>query len=208
MPTATSLPQWQAYFSGQAMLETQASPTLSFVEPMLRRRLSRLSRLLLAAARPCADHASEPYQLVFANQHGELNTTVQLLQSLALGETPSPMGFSLSVHNTAAGLYSIAQACPAPSSALAAGPQTLFAALIEAYSRLHNGVEQVVVAYAEEPLPALLQAYQVGQPSCLALGLLLQRANGFSLSLTPQLSSLDLIAQLTAQAADRYALLA
>lgn len=200
-PGIATTAQWQALLAGEVPVSDDASPAVTFVEPLLRRRLSRLSRLLLAVAKPCVDAAVGRYQLVFANRHGELTTTVQLLQSLAQGETPSPMGFSLSVHNTAAGLYSIACADRAPATALAAGSQTLFAALVEAQALLASGVESVVVAYAEEPLPPIYRNFDHAQVHPTAVGLTLVSAADSRLPVAPTMDALALIRHLCAVSA-------
>ncbi len=173
MPGIFTPEQWAAYVAGQLQPSDEATPSVTFVEPMLRRRLSRLSRQLLAVAKPCAEVAPGSRAMVFASQHGELTTTVQLLQALAKQETPSPMGFSLSVHNTAAGLYSIATRDQAPATAIAAGQHTLKAALIEAYGQLHNGADSVVMAYAEEPLTAVYAPFADAETPLCAIGLCL-----------------------------------
>jgi hypothetical protein len=138
---------------------------------MQRRRLSRLSRLALSAAHSCA---GERHFLptVFASRHGEIHRTLGLLGDLAHNEPLSPMAFSLSVHNTASGLYSITTGNTAPSTAIAAGADTLSMAMIEAIGQLQRH-DEVMVVYAEEPLPAEYGAFASNDNSAL-LGLALR----------------------------------
>lgn len=151
-PGVSTPEEWQEWAVGKrAIADAPDSPPVDFIPAMQRRRLSRLSRLSLAAAYSCA---GSDYQLpaVFASRHGEIHRTLGLLSDLAQDEPLSPMAFSLSVHNTASGLYSIATGNTAPSTAIAAGADTLPMAIIEAMGQLQRH-DEVMVVYAEEPLP-------------------------------------------------------
>ena len=65
----------------------------------------------------------------------------------------SPAMFKNSVHNTAAGVFSIAAKNKGFTTALAAGDHTLGASLFEAYGLLATGEKEVVIALADEQLP-------------------------------------------------------
>jgi Beta-ketoacyl synthase, N-terminal domain len=119
---------------------------------MLRRRLGPLAKTLLHVANECA--AGLPaVRLVLASQHGELSYTLTMLRSLAAGEPVSPTLFSLSVHNSPTGIFSILRRDRTPSTAIAAGEETLGHALLEAYCQLDDGEEPVLMVYADAPLP-------------------------------------------------------
>ena len=165
---------WQRWAEqGAAALpaETAAAP-VEFVEPMLRRRLSPLSRVALHCAH-AALAGERAEQWVFASRHGELGTTVNLLRQLAQGEALSPMGFSLSVHNSAAGLYGIAGKDATPATAIAAGRDSLQACLLEAAAMRASGVGSVLISYVEQDLPAPFQPWQDAEAPLLGLGLLI-----------------------------------
>ncbi|HQQ73774.1 MAG TPA: beta-ketoacyl synthase chain length factor [Pseudomonadales bacterium] len=171
-PGISTPEEWQAWADGtRPIAAAPDSPPVDFIPAMQRRRLSRLSRLSLAAAYSCA---GEKHNLptVFASRHGEIHRTFGLLSDLAQNEPLSPMAFSLSVHNTASGLYSIATGNTAPSTAIAAGLDTLPMALIEAIGQLQRH-EEVMVVYAEEPLPDAYKAFAGNDYSAL-LGLALR----------------------------------
>jgi len=137
--------------------EHAAPPELKFIDPMLRRRLGPLAKILLHVANDCAADLSG-VRLVLASQHGELSYTLAMLRSLAAGEPVSPTLFSLSVHNAPAGLFSILRGERTASSALAAGEETLGHALLEAYCQLDEGEEPVLIAYGDAPLPGEYRA--------------------------------------------------
>lgn len=145
--------QWRDWAAGALAIGDPAQvPALAFIPALQRRRFSRLSRLQLQVAYDCAA-GNHSLRTIFCSRHGELHRTHGLLVELARGEPLSPMAFSLSVHNTGSGLYSIASGNTAPSTAIAAGRDTLAMALLEAAGQLHAGAGEVMVVFADEPLP-------------------------------------------------------
>src|SRR5690348_12368862 len=147
----------------------------------MRRRLSPLAKRMLHVAHDCAggDAALQgKLRLVFASQHGELSHTVALLRSLSAREQVSPNAFSLSVHNAAAGLLSILRNDRSESTALAAGDETLGAALAEARCQLDaDPARPVLLVYADAAFPEeyrSLAAGIEGAQSGRALALLLE----------------------------------
>jgi len=179
-PGLDSAEQWAAWARGETAVAESGAPAVDFVPPLLRRRLSELSKAALSVAFRCAQ-PGEPGEhrgrTVFASSQGEIHRTQRLLDDLARGEPLSPNAFSLSVHNTASGLYAIAGGQRAPSTAVAAGVETLEMAVIEALGALRHGAERaVMVVLAEEPLPDRYQAWSRVQPARFALALLLAPA--------------------------------
>ena len=171
-PGVSTPEEWQAWAAGtRAIADAPDSPPVDFIPAMQRRRLSRLSRLSLAAAYACAGENNH-LPTVFASRHGEIHRTLGLLNDVVQSEPLSPMAFSLSVHNTASGLYSIATGNTAPSTAIAAGLDTLPMAIIEAVGQLQRH-DEVMVVYAEEPLPAEYSQFASNDNSAL-LGLALR----------------------------------
>lgn len=170
MPEVSVHASWQTTAGSNGRIANDALPDVAFVEPMLRRRLSRLSRMLLSTAESCR-RGQVVSRYIWANRHGEIHTTAQLLSQLACGDALSPMGFSLSVHNTAAGLYSIARGDKAPATAIAAGSDTLLAALHEAFALLAVEGRDVMLVYAEEALPSMYQTFQRSEAPAFALAL-------------------------------------
>lgn len=151
-PGVESPDAWQRWARGELSIADSGSPALAFLPALFRRRLSRLSRMALQVAYDCAgdDH---DVPTVFCSRHGELTRTLGLLLDQAKGESLSPTAFSMSVHNTAAGLYSIASGNAAPSNALAAMADSLPTALVDAGAALASGrASRIMVVVAEEPV--------------------------------------------------------
>jgi hypothetical protein len=150
-----------------------SAPDLGFVDAPIRRRLSPLARMMLHVAHDCAG-ASRELRLVFASQHGELGHTVPLLRALAAGEPLSPSTFSLSVHNGAAGLFSIVRGDRSEATALAAGEGTLGQALVEARAQLDADAKPVLVVYGDGKFPDEYAPWADGAQA-RALALLIER---------------------------------
>jgi len=94
-------------------------PSLDFLEPIQRRRLSSLARGVFHCTGRIGPPGDVP--LVFASRHGEAERTLAILGDLAAGAEVSPLLFSMSVHNAVPGLLSILRGNRAPATALAPG---------------------------------------------------------------------------------------
>ncbi|HEY2022349.1 beta-ketoacyl synthase chain length factor [Paraburkholderia sp.] len=128
-----------------------AAPDVGFIEPMVRRRLSTLSRVALKVAHDCAADRSS-VRTVFASRHGELRRTTDILRNISAAEPVSPTAFSLSVLNAMSGVFGIARGDRSAASAISAGPETLGYALLEAYAQYAaQPGTAVLLVYADEP---------------------------------------------------------
>ena len=104
--------------------------------PAERRRLNPLTSFTLAAAerlvggRPRDLLKATP--LVFGSSDGDGTVLLRLLSALRGHQPVSPTQFHNSVHNAPAGYWSIGLGSQAPTTALAAGDDTVEVALVEA----------------------------------------------------------------------------
>lgn len=122
--------------------------TLKQIPPIKRRRLSGLSKLAMHTSLNCIEQAvssSEECLSVFASQHGELNRTVSIVDSMFQEHEVSPKDFSLSVHNASLGLFSIFTKNKQAGTSIAAGPDTFGYALLESYNLLQRFPEKQVL---------------------------------------------------------------
>lgn len=158
------------------------TPPCSFVEPMQRRRLSLFARRQLQAAYDCLQQAgagSDQISSVFASRHGEVSQSLRLLEQIRAGDSPSPQGFALSVHNSVAGLWSLLRRDQSPSISIAAGSDTLFAALTEARLRLFvSPVSRLLLVIGDESLPEGYRSWADDDQPSYGLALLLHRDQG------------------------------
>ncbi|CAG4889661.1 beta-ketoacyl synthase chain length factor [Paraburkholderia saeva] len=129
-----------------------AAPDIGFIEPIVRRRLSTLSRAALKVAHDCVGEDVAAVRTVFASRHGELRRTTDILRNISAGEPVSPTAFSLSVLNAMTGVFGIARGDRSPASAISAGAETLGYALLEAHAQYAtDSTTPVLLVYADEP---------------------------------------------------------
>jgi hypothetical protein len=135
-------------------------PPPAALPPAERRRAGRVVRLALAiGAQAVADAGISAGDLpaVFASSGGDGDNCHEICVALASAERAiSPTRFHNSVHNAAAGYWSIAHGCQAPSTALCALDASFGAGLLEALLQLQAGTEAVLlVAYDVDDPPPL-----------------------------------------------------
>ncbi|MDO6748506.1 beta-ketoacyl synthase chain length factor [Gilvimarinus sp. 1_MG-2023] len=177
---------WQG-FSLEALPSGDDKPAAQGVPAMTRRRLTRWGRQAMEVAEPLVPALAAGTPVIFSSRHGDTARTFKLLQDLARGEPLSPNAFSLSVHNSALGLFTILKDIHAPSLALAAGADTLAAAWQEACSWLASGSESVLLVHTDEPLHEFYQPFTDERDMPAAAAMLLSRTpqeGGRCLSLT------------------------
>jgi hypothetical protein len=173
-PELTRLSDWQAWALARPFQAESGQPDISSVPAMQRRRMSSLSKMAFATAISCsAGLPVKPY-CVFASRHGELARTVKIIENIVQLADVSPTDFSLSVFNTALGLYSIFTDNKAPSTMVVGGEDTFGSALIEAKTYLGRFPAQpVLLVYFDEPLPEPLSAMEDRPGSAFSIALLL-----------------------------------
>ncbi len=152
-------------------------PDLTLLDRSLRRGLSDVTRLFMHVALGALRDAQalEP-RVVFASAFGEIATVEAMLAQAFEENSASPVRFRQSVHNTAEALYSISANNPEPSTAIAAGWDTVAMGLLEAQTQLACGAEHVLLVFAEEPVPPALSAEH--QHGALAAALMLSARPG------------------------------
>ncbi|ENK2081607.1 beta-ketoacyl synthase chain length factor [Vibrio alginolyticus] len=150
------------------------------IPAMMRRRMSPLSKLAVQTAIEMLNQHQVDY-LVFSSRHGELHRSVALVEDIINGEEASPMAFSQSVHNTAAGLATIATKQPIPLTSIAAAENTFQSAILEAWLFLSdNPDKKVLLVDFDEPMPDSYLEYENQQYKGFGLGLILSHGDGFT----------------------------
>jgi hypothetical protein len=160
------------------------SPTITVLPaPVLlpsaeRRRTGRVVKLAIAVGLEAAAHAHlDPADLasVFSSSGGDGHNCHELCQALALDEREiSPTRFSNSVHNAAAGYWSIATGAKRESNVLCAFDASFCAGLLEAMTKLVVDGE-----------PLLLVVYDTEYPEPIFTKRPIPDAFGAALVLTP-----------------------
>lgn len=132
---------------------------LTVLERTLRRGLSDTTRLFMHAAHLALSTAGvgpERLHVIFASAFGEIATAEALLREAFDANGSSPARFRNSVHNTTTGLFSISNKNQLPSTAIAAGWDTVAMALYEASAQLAAEADRVLLVFAEESVPVVL----------------------------------------------------
>lgn len=154
----------------------------SAIPPMMRRRMSHLSKLAVQTSIELLNKHDIDY-LVFASRHGELHRSIALVDDILRGEEASPMAFSQSVHNTAAGLATIATKKPIPLTSISAAENTFQSALLEAWLYLDaNPEHKVLVIDFDEPVPEAYQQFEHQKYQGYGLGLVLSAGVQYQVS--------------------------
>jgi Beta-ketoacyl synthase, N-terminal domain len=129
-----------------------ARPQPAILPPNERRRAPDSVAVALEVAQAaCLKAGRNPARLatVFASTYGDLAITDYMCSTLATAPTTlSPTRFHNSVHNAAAGYWTIATGCPEPYCALGAGDYSFAAGLFTAAVQVcADNTEVLLVAY-------------------------------------------------------------
>jgi hypothetical protein len=161
-PGLDNWPQTAAVLSGRQpyLPAPTALPTPAMLPPAERRRTGRVVKLALAVAlEATSSAAADPAEMpsVFSSSGGDGHICHEICQALALSTREvSPTRFSNSVHNVAAGYWSIATGSMAASNVLCAFDASFVAGLLEALTQVMVDRESVLlVAYDTEYPPPL-----------------------------------------------------
>src|SRR5262245_3181100 len=168
---------WLAWAKGARSIGGDREPAVRAMAPMLRRRAGLLGKMALEVAYQCLGERIE-VPTIFCSRHGEAGRSVELLLDLAKGVPLSPTSFGLSVHNAAAGLFSIARADHARATALAAGQSSVEHAVIEACGLLAEDEAEVLLVVYDCPLPPVFEAFQDCHEQPCAWAWLMRRPAG------------------------------
>jgi hypothetical protein len=156
------------------------------VPKLLKRRLSPLARIVFHVINQCIT-PDQTMPAVFASGSGEINNALSLLHDLQNNEELSPAGFSLSVHNGIAGLFSMVYHNTYEIVVIASAGNGIVSGFQEALGILNEGVEQVLLVFYEEPIPVFFPTEPFKLDSGFPLAL--------ALKLSSNSSQLTLIAQ-------------
>lgn len=174
-PGIESTQQWQQFCTGTADIDSPAKPDVSFLPPMFRRKLSFLSRMIFSTVHSLEER-NGPIEAptVLATRHGELDLSIELINSEISGSPFSPARFSMSVHNSPVGFLSIQNKNRLANTAISAGKRTLEMGLYESLAMLEQH-SQCLLIYADQALAEVYQDFKDEDDIPLCLALILQK---------------------------------
>ncbi len=169
---------WPAFAQG-ARDGSVDSPACDLVPSRKRRGTSLMTRMAVEVGAQAVAEAGVPASevaIVFGSHHGEIQIAIDQLAMMHEHDgLLSPARFKNSVHNTGAGVFSIATDNRGFATAIAAGFDTLAMTLLEAIVLLEHGVaETALVVLSEESVPEPFKGAAPHLP--LAAGIVLGRA--------------------------------
>lgn len=135
-PQLANMQALRSLLAGEAPSAPASRPEASSLSPNERRRAPESVLIAIEVASQAiamSGHTATDMACVFTSAYGDQVTTDYMCRILA--DTPtelSPTRFHNSVHNAAAGYWTIATGCRAPSNAVCAGEASFGAGLLEA----------------------------------------------------------------------------
>jgi hypothetical protein len=180
-PGLSNWPDGAAALSGEREYQGSRTelPIPSILAAAERRRTGRVVKLALAIALEASNRAGEdPSRLVsvFSSSGGDGHNCHELCQALSLtAREVSPTRFAISVHNAAAGYWSIGTGAMVPSNVLCAFDASFGAGLLEALTQV-----------AAERRTVLLVAYDTEYPEPIFSKRPIPDAFGVAMVLAPE----------------------
>ncbi|MFT5835696.1 MAG: hypothetical protein ACI9RG_000589 [Sulfurimonas sp.] len=108
---------------------------------MIRRRLSRNSKILVYLANECEFKTG---RVIYGSAYGELGDSVKILEAINAKEMVSPTTFQNSVYNTAPSYHSIVEGNTDEITTLSSGDNTSYTVMQEGALALHKSDEVFV----------------------------------------------------------------
>lgn len=165
--------------------ERTVLPVPSALPSAERRRAGRVTRLALAVGAEAVAHAgldARSLPSVFSSSGGDGEVCHEICVALAGDDRLiSPTRFHNSVHNAAAGYWSIAHSCAESSVSLCAHDASFGAGLLEALSQLALNTGPVLLVAYDADYPQPLRARRP-IPDAFGVGLLLAPSGGPALA--------------------------
>jgi hypothetical protein len=144
----------------QDYVASEANPPLpTLLSATERRRTGLVARLALSIAQQASEMAgvaSGAIPSMFATANGDGVVVHSILEALAAGDPVSPTQFHNSVHNTAAGYWSIATGSQQTTNCVACHDSTAAAALLKAVAEVRTECRPLLLCVYDLPLPAPL----------------------------------------------------
>ena len=179
---APGLPSWQAacdfVANGTLQDDAPARPAPRLLPANERRRApDTVAVALEVALAACEAAGADPATLssVFASTHGDLGITDYICTTLASdARALSPTKFHNSVHNAAAGYWTIGAGCHAPATAISSLQATFAQGMLEAMVQLASGAERVLLVASDGTAPGPVGA-ESRSAGLLGAGMVLAR---------------------------------
>ncbi len=181
-PPLVNREAWLAWLNGTTLGEDVArAPANAHVPPMLRRRCSLSSRMVLEVAETvCRETGSDPSELhlVYATANGEIPALKTLLESLSVDEPLSPTAFTNCVHHVPTGFQGIIHQHLTVSRTVSAFEDSFVSAWLDLQCLLHRLPDRPgLLVMADEVPPAPFDQMLAVPPFSYGLAILVAVAD-------------------------------
>jgi len=184
-PALQSRDQWRAWLpDGGPLAASDAAPRCKGAPPMLRRRYSLPSRMVIETVlRLCeaAGVAPSETHLIFGSANGEIEVLKALMEDLCQDQPLSPTAFSNSVHHVPTGHFGMATQHKTLSRTLSSYKDTFLCCFLEAACLLRRQPEKPALLVVAEEIPPVPFDMLLAMPPFPYAAALLLGAEGASL---------------------------
>lgn len=151
-------------FTSLALGEVEAdikaiNPKPANIPMMTARRLSMGCRMAVDIGIELLKSHEDIDAVIYSSATGEEEHNYKVLESAAKGIDCSPTDFSMSVHNTGVGNFTILSKKKIPSSSVSAGIDSFMMALTDAYVMLSSGYKKILVVDYNVSIPPFFKNY-------------------------------------------------
>lgn len=149
---------WLLWAEGKKeILNEKTSPSLSYTDPLFRRRLSQLSKMTVETVHQLVEFypAAKECKTVFTSFRGEIEREFKISKSIVEDQMILPATFSLSVFNAPVALASMANKLTAGYNTVFTTDENFNESLMSgAVSILAGTLDKIIFVYADEMIPA------------------------------------------------------
>lgn len=111
---------------------------VSFISPVLRRRLSKVDKCALSVLNNV--YSEEVQNLVFSSEKGEVERLIKIINQYSTDGEVSPSTFSCSVHNYSAGFFLLSKQKAIPYTAISACQKSISAGFLAAVTSKYDNI--------------------------------------------------------------------
>lgn len=152
--------QFASLASGEVEADIKTvNPKPANIPMMTARRLSMGCRMAVDIGIELLKSHEDIDAVIYSSATGEEEHNYKVLESAAKGIDCSPTDFSMSVHNTGVGNFTILSKKKIPSSSVSAGIDSFMMALTDAYVMLASGYKKILVVDYNVSIPPFFKNY-------------------------------------------------
>ena len=172
--------QWKGQFTYHQSTKNNILPATPHIPMMQGRRMGHACKLACEVALSLLECTENKIDAaIFISQHGELQRSAKIIESIIKGQDVSPTDFTMSVHNTAAGLTTILSKKTIEVSSLSACTDGFQQGLFEVQAFFAQGAQKVMVIDFDDSIPEQYHYDEVIQTVPYACGFIFSPETGY-----------------------------